>query len=154
MRRFTLALVVAGAALAACGGADATSDPDPAAVATDDAARADDAPAAALRTVSATDAAAVIAGASDDLVVLDVRTAEEFAEAHLDGATMIDFYRTDFRDALGELDRDASYVLYCRSGNRSGETLQLMEELGFTSVTEIGGGILSWAAEGLPLTAG
>jgi phage shock protein E len=86
--------------------------------------------------------------------VLDIRTPEEFGDGHVEGALNIDFYAADFADRIGDLDRDAVYVVYCRSGNRSGQAMALFEELGFTAVHELDGGILTWVAEGLPLVGG
>ncbi len=100
------------------------------------------------------DAAAIAGAPPADLVVLDVRTPEEFAEGHLEGAVLVDFYDADFADQLAALDPDVLYLLYCRSGNRSGETLGVMEQLGFTSVADIDGGIIAWAGAGLPITGG
>jgi len=105
-----------------------------------------------IELVSATEAAASLAAAPDQ-VVLDVRTAEEFESGHLAGAINIDFYAADFRNLLDELNKDTSYVLYCRSGNRSAETSRVMGELQFTAVDEIEGGILAWLDAGLPLVA-
>ena len=85
------------------------------------------------------------------LTVLDVRTPEEFSEGHLEDATMIDFYEPDFPDQIAQLDPDAEYLVYCRSGNRSGQTIELMAELGFTNVTEVAGGIQAWTAAGHPV---
>lgn len=104
-----------------------------------------------LRVVSATEGQAILDDPPADLVVLDVRTAEEFADGHLAGATMLDFYATDFADQLAELDPEVPYLVYCRSGNRSGQTRALMEELGFTDVADVGGGILAWSEAGLPI---
>lgn len=104
-----------------------------------------------LRTVTANDAQAVIAAGGDDLMVLDIRTPEEFAEGHIDGAVNIDFYAPDFGDRLAELDPDDRYVLYCRSDNRSGQTMPALEELGFGDVAEIDGGVVAWAEAGLTL---
>ena len=136
-----IALVVI-ATLAACGGEDtATANPE---------AEAIDRP-AGVRLVAPPEADSIRADPPPELVILDVRTPEEFAEGHIDGATMLDFYEPEFADAIAELDRDQPYVLYCRSGNRSGQTAALMTQLGFTDVAEIDGGILAWQAEGLPL---
>lgn len=104
-----------------------------------------------LRRVSAQEAAAIVDDPPADLVILDVRTAEEFAEGHVDGAIMIDFYGEDFADQIAALDPDVPYVLYCRSGNRSGQTIALMQELGFTDVADVDGGVLQWGSAGLPL---
>lgn len=106
-----------------------------------------------IRAAEAGEASQIHANRPAELVVLDVRTPEEFSEAHLDGATLLDFYETDFTDRLAELDRDAPYLLYCRSGNRSGQTAVLMDELGFIDVTEIEGGIVSWMQAGHPVVA-
>jgi phage shock protein E len=113
-----------------------------------------DAEAAGIRLVSATEGASLQADPPDDLVILDVRTPEEFAEGHLDGAVMIDFYEADFADRLGELDPEVPYLLYCRSGNRSGQTTAIMRDLGFTDVAGVDGGIVAWSGAGLQVVNG
>jgi phage shock protein E len=104
-----------------------------------------------IRQVSAERGADIQDAPPEDLVVLDVRTPQEFAEGHLDGAIMVDFYDADFADQLAELDPDVPYLLYCQSGNRSGQTTEIMKDLGFVDVAEIEGGILSWTEVGLPV---
>lgn len=105
-----------------------------------------------IRTASADEAADVLADPPEGLVVLDVRTPEEFDAGHLAGATMIDFYETGFSAQIADLDRDAPYLMYCRTGNRSGQTRALMESLGFTNVIDVEGGIVAWTAAGHPTT--
>lgn len=143
----TLAVIAALGVLAACGSDTAAVD-NP----TDATSAAQSSP-AGFATITPGDAASVLADAPDDLVILDVRTPQEFAEGHLDGAVLVDFYDADFADQLAELDPDVPYVVYCRSGNRSGQTLPLMQQLGFGSALDIGGGILAWADAGLPIVA-
>lgn len=109
---------------------------------------------ASIRVVSPADATELVESAPEDLVILDVRTPEEFAEGHIEGASLIDFYRDDFADQLADLDRDTPYLIYCRSGNRSGQARSIMEDLGFTDVTDVDGGIVAWAGEGQPLVGG
>lgn len=117
-------LAIAAVVLAACGAADAgVAEPDAAAP--------------GVVTVGA-DQAVELLGDRDDLVVVDVRTPEEFAEGHLAGAELLDIYDPAFRDGVDGLDRDAAYLVYCRSGNRSGQAVALMEELGFTEVYDAG----------------
>ena len=87
-------------------------------------------------------------------IVLDIRTPEEFAAGHLTGAIDIDFYATDFADRIGALDHAARYVVYCHTGNRSGQAMDLFRQDGFTDVHEIDGGIAAWVAAGLPITTG
>ena len=55
-----------------------------------------------------------------EFVILDVRTPEEFAEGHIGNALIIDYYSETFRDDVNKLDKDKPYLIYCRSGNRSG----------------------------------
>ena len=148
--RLATALAVPLLLLAACGG---DADPTPTAAEADTPAEDVIEAAPGIRVVSPAEGAAIQTSPPDGLVVLDVRTLEEFNEGHLDGATMIDFYGADFETQLAQLDKDAPYLLYCRSGNRSGQTRAIMEELGFTDVADVGGGILAWVEAGLPVVA-
>lgn len=75
----------------------------------------------------------------DDLVLIDVRTPEEFADGHVAGAEMIDIQAEDFADRIAELDPDATTVVYCRTGNRSARAAAYMDEQGFTDVYDAGG---------------
>jgi rhodanese-related sulfurtransferase len=108
---------------------------------------------AVVESVSAADAAGLLA-AEPPAVLLDIRTPEEFAAGRLEGAVNIDYYATDFADRLEDLDRDATYVIYCRSGNRTTAALELFRDLGFTSVHAVDGGILSWESTGHPVVRG
>ena len=98
----------------------------------------------------------VLPGAVADILavgdheVLDIRTPEEFAGSHLEGAVNIDFFDPTFADELEALDPDASYVIYCKSGGRSGAAMDMIRELGFGDVHEIDGGIEAWTEAGLP----
>jgi rhodanese-related sulfurtransferase len=85
------------------------------------------------------------------LVVLDVRTPDEFAAGHLGGAVLVDFYDEDFPARVAALDRAPAYLVYCRSGARSAKTAELMAQLGFAEVSDLDGGILAWADAGLPV---
>ena len=87
-----------------------------------------------------------------DFVIIDVRTPEEFADGHIENAINLDYYSETFRDELNKLDKGKKYLIYCRSGNRSGKALNIMQELNFREVYNMSGGILEWQAEGLLLT--
>ena len=87
-----------------------------------------------------------------DFVILDVRTPEEFSEGHIENAVNLDFYSDNFKEDLGKLDKNKTYVTHCRSGSRSAKTLNLMKELGFKEAYNITGGIVQWENEGLPTT--
>ena len=78
--------------------------------------------------------AAVIA----ESMIIDVRTPEEYAAGHLDGAALIDIKDASFDAKIAELDPNASYIIYCRSGNRSAQAVERMKEAGFTNLTDLG----------------
>lgn len=100
----------------------------------------------AITTISAEEARVLVEN-RPDLVILDVRSPEEFAEGHLPGARLLDFNAGDFQAELPTLDPNGVYLLYCRSGNRSGQAAQLMGEAGFTEVYDAGA-LADWAAAG------
>lgn len=89
---------------------------------------------------------------NEDFVILDVRTPREVSSGHIEGAINIDYYSKTFIDELNKLDRGKRYLIYCRSGHRSGKTLKIMEKLGFREVYNMLGGIKAWKKEGLPIT--
>jgi len=87
-------------------------------------------------------------------VLLDLRTLAEVEASHIAGTIHLDYYGPTFRDDLALLDRDKTYLIYCRTANRTGIAYDIMEELGFERVYDMGGGITQWLAEGYPVCAG
>ena len=85
------------------------------------------------------------------VITLDVRTPIEFAEGHIEGARLIDFQSGNFENEIAALDKNATYAVYCRSGNRSGQAVKVMQDAGFTNVFNLNGGVIDWANAGLPL---
>ncbi len=85
-----------------------------------------------------------------NFVILDVRTPEEFADEHIENAINLNYYSETFRDELNKLDKNKTYITHCRSGNRSGKTIDIMKELGFREVYNMVGGIVKWKEVGLP----
>ncbi|MCL1898011.1 MAG: rhodanese-like domain-containing protein [Micrococcales bacterium] len=77
-------------------------------------------------------------GDGTSLTVIDVRTAEEYAEGHLKGALNIDVQLPDFPAQISALDKEGSYLVYCWAGNRSWAAYEYMTEVGFTDVTDGG----------------
>ncbi|SHK47257.1 rhodanese-like domain-containing protein [Hymenobacter psychrotolerans] len=73
-----------------------------------------------------------------NVVMLDVRTPEEFATGHLKGARNLDFRAPGFSEQVRQLDKSKTYVLYCASGNRSGQSMTLMRQLGFGNLVNAG----------------
>jgi rhodanese-related sulfurtransferase len=86
-----------------------------------------------------------------DFVILDIRTPGEYQSGHLQNAVMIDFYSKSFADKIGHLDKEKSYLVYCRSGNRSARSMDLFRKLQFQKVYHLSTGINGWNSEGLPL---
>ena len=87
-----------------------------------------------------------------DFLILDVRTPEEFAEGHLSGAVNMNVLAPDFTSRLATLDRGKTYLVYCRTGNRSTKAVQAMQRLGFRSVNHMVEGILGWQKQGFPVS--
>ena len=106
-----------------------------------------------IRDLTVEEAAELLRNNTDnpDFVLLDVRTPEEFADERLDKAVNLDYYARNFREELSRLDRDKLYLVYCRTGRRSGFALRMMDELGFKEAYNMIGGIVQWKAEGLPV---
>ena len=80
-----------------------------------------------------------------NFVILDVRTAEEFQEQHLDKAVNIDFHQADFTTRIVSLDRSKTYLVHCHSGGRSTKTAELMNQSGFLDIYNVVGCI--WEKE-------
>ena len=78
-------------------------------------------------------------------ILIDVRTAGEFASGTVSGAKNIDVMSPNFKSAINKLDKNREYFLFCRSGNRSGSAASLFEKLGLKSYNLVGG-IGSWPA--------
>lgn len=89
--------------------------------------------------------------AEPGVITLDVRTPGEFAEGHIEGARLIDFQSGNFENEIAALDKNATYAVYCRSGNRSGQAVKVMQEAGFSNVFNMNGGVIDWSNAGLPL---
>jgi rhodanese-related sulfurtransferase len=80
-------------------------------------------------------------------IVLDVRTPEETAAGIVPGAKEIDFRGDGFKEKLEALDKDETYLVYCKSGGRSSSACSMMEEMGFKKVYNLVGGYTAWSAE-------
>lgn len=138
MTRKLIALLVLGVGITAC-------DTAPADNTTAESTTAESTAATADRTDATT------AEADAEVVYVDVRTPEEFASGHVEGA--INIPHTEMRQRHEELEpyADRQIVLYCQSGRRSGIAKEILEDEGFTSLVN-GGGFRDLQAEGVPTT--
>ncbi len=107
-----------------------------------------------VQSVSPAEAHALIRqrAGDPDFIILDVRSPEEYAAGHMDGAVLRCLLCTaSFADTIQDLDRTKTYLVYCRSGNRSATASRIMAEQGFTRIYNMTGGLTQWQAEGYPV---
>lgn len=81
--------------------------------------------------------------------ILDVRTPEEFTAGHIDNAENVNWLGDNFVVGAEKLDKSKPVFVYCKSGARSQKAAEKLEELGFTTIYQLQGGILKWDAAGL-----
>lgn len=81
---------------------------------------------------------------TDDFILVDVRTSEEYMDGHLEGSVNINYFSDDFSNEIKQLGLETPIVLYCRSGNRSGESMSIMYDLGFVELRNFKGGYKEW----------
>lgn len=87
---------------------------------------------------------------TENAVVLDVRTPDEFSGGHLVNAVNVDWNESDAEIKLKAMDPSKTYFVYCLSGGRSSGAAGFLRESGFKEVYELGGGIMKWRAAALP----
>jgi thioredoxin len=88
---------------------------------------------------------------SEEGIILDVRTIDEVNKGHIEDATNIDFYASDFTAKLDLIRKDVPIYVYCRSGGRSSKTGAKMQELGFHKVYNLLGGFGAWKLDGFKI---
>lgn len=89
--------------------------------------------------------------ATEQAILIDVRTPAEVQQGMIPGAVPIDYNSPDFKSKVSKLDKSKPYFVYCAAGGRSSKAASLMEEMGFKKVYNLSGGITAWQEEGLPV---
>jgi len=89
-----------------------------------------------------------------DLIIVDVCTPKEYAKLHLENAINLNFFSKNFKDQLDALDKNKTYIVYCKVGGRSKISQKIMKKLGFREIYNIVGGTILWEEEGLPFASG
>lgn len=107
------------------------------------------APALASGSIGPQDYVSRYAQPQVDHLLIDVRTPEEFASGHINGAVNIPLDQIGRR--LSEIPKDRQVVLYCRSGNRSQQAARLLREAGYSNIFDLGG-VIAWQNAGYSLT--
>ncbi|MDQ8187520.1 rhodanese-like domain-containing protein [Pelagicoccus sp. SDUM812002] len=87
----------------------------------------------------------------ENTLLVDVRTPDETRQEKIEGAIEFDFYADDFAQKVLQLPKDKTLLLYCRSGNRSGQAAQLLESKGYDQLVNLEGGIKAWKEANLPI---
>lgn len=90
--------------------------------------------------------------ASENPIIMDVRTPGEFAEGHIQNALNIDWNASNFDAQVSKLDKTATIYVYCLSGGRSSSAANHLREYGFKNVLELDGGMMAWRSAVLPET--
>ena len=99
----------------------------------------------AYKSITAKEARDIMDG-TKSFIVLDVRSEEEYREAHIEGALLIPGSELEHRADAELYDKDAVILVYCRSGVRSAAASRLLADMGYTQVYDFGG-ILNWPYE-------
>lgn len=92
--------------------------------------------------ISAESASALLS--NKNTVFLDVRTPQEKAEGDIKGSKLTNLWGADFTKKVGLLDKDKTYIVFCRSGNRSRTACNIMAKNGFKDLHNLKGGIYAW----------
>jgi len=85
------------------------------------------------------------------IILVDVRTPEEYATGHLANSTLLPLDQVDAKASTVLKDRNAPVMLYCHSGRRSDIAANMLKAQGYTNVTSVIGGIAAWSQAGLPI---
>lgn len=92
----------------------------------------------------------------EDIILLDVRTLEEYEAVHLENALLLPVQELSQKSlsdvGLGEDSKNKEIFIYCRSGNRSQTAYNIMESLGYTNIKSVGGGMIHWEEDNYPFT--
>ncbi|MCT4624064.1 MAG: rhodanese-like domain-containing protein [Schleiferiaceae bacterium] len=83
-----------------------------------------------------------------DVVIMDVRSLDEFESGHIIGAMNQDVRNEDFTESIKKMDKSKTYVVYCHSGRRSAHASEILKDNGFTKVYNVQGGISAWQQDG------
>ena len=84
------------------------------------------------------------------IIVLDVRTPDEFNQGHIKGALNIDVYQSDAISKIDKLNKNTKYLVYCRTRNRSGYVVEHMMKSGFKNIYQMVDGFPGWEGNKLP----
>ncbi|HOX41129.1 MAG TPA: rhodanese-like domain-containing protein [bacterium] len=101
-----------------------------------------------IEKIDAIRAKELVATEKDDpnFKIIDIRTKEEFDAGNIEGSINIDFYG-DFETEIAKLDPSHKYLIYCRSGNRSGQAMAIFQKFKFQQIYDLDGGYSAWISQ-------
>ena len=106
--------------------------------------------ATSVKNIDASEAAKLLEE-NKKIVVLDVRTPDEFAAGHIASATNINFNDPKFKERIVVLDKSKPYLVHCAAGGRSAKAREILKELQFQSIYHLDGGLKAWEKAGKPV---
>ncbi|MEH6405046.1 MAG: rhodanese-like domain-containing protein [Sneathiella sp.] len=86
------------------------------------------------------------------IIVLDVRTGQEFKQGHIKGAINLNYYDNDFKELVRMLDQTETYLVHCKTGRRSGLSIPIMKAAGFKNLAHMDHGFDGWRKAGLAIS--
>jgi rhodanese-related sulfurtransferase len=146
---FATAALVSAVLLSGCDGKDVAISSEP--VSPQPVVSAESSPAGAIVRHVEAEAAEKLLSGDTNIVVLDVRTPEEFSAGHLPGAINVDFRSPEFASGLDKLNRETTYLVHCASGRRSTAALEILRQRNFASIVHLDGGLNAWKAAQKPV---
>ncbi len=135
MKIFTAAILVLLLTLAGCSAVDESS--------IDESSGSKESVTTGMYTKITAEEAKTLIDSGTDVVILDVRTQEEYDAGHIEGAVLLPYDRIDQEAEAMFTDKDIMILIYCRSGNRSAIAARSFIALGYSDVTDFGG-IIDW----------
>lgn len=103
-------------------------------------------------TIAPESALKIMADHESNLVILDIRPKEDFTIEHIPNAVNLDYDGHHFQEKVDKLDKEKTYIIYCKSGVRGGYFMEKMKESGFKGAYNILGGFVGWKIRELPTT--
>jgi rhodanese-related sulfurtransferase len=111
---------------------------------------AEPAPAPAPKNVTV-DETEKLLKANPEIVIIDVRTPDEFKAGHIAGAKNIDFHGDNFEKEISSLDKSKTYVVHCAAGGRSAQACKVIEKVNLPTVYHMNQGFKAWEKAGKPV---
>ncbi len=88
---------------------------------------------------------------ANGVLVVDIRTQQEYDQGHISGVEHVDFFRADFMEAMAQFDKNKPMIIHCAKGGRSEKAALKLKEAGFVKIYDYNGGFSDWKLRGLEI---